>query len=197
MKRALTLYGALLVATAMAGCGGTSAPTSTPTGASSAAPTSQPATAAPATAAPTVSASASPTASGATLVITEYGVAITLPAAVADATYSLDPAAAEGIVDINGNPVTELPAVRIWTASLATDSACSSIEQDGLVAISVFPSDPSGLDLPEGPGDILHVGQYWFGISQEQANVCSDGNAGETPAVTALLQAYTTLHATS
>ncbi len=62
------------------------------------------------------------------------------------------------------------------------------------MAISVFPSDPSGLDIPEGPSDILHVGQYWFGISQEQANICTDGNAQEPTSVASLLQAYDTLH---
>jgi hypothetical protein len=196
MKHALAVCVTLVVATALAGCGGTSASSPTSTAVTPTPAPSASITAAPATATPALSPSASPTPSVAALVIKEYDVAITLPAGLADATYRIDPNMAEGNEDVNGNAITELPGVRVWTASLAADSACSSVEQDGLVAISVFPSDPTGLDIPEGPGDFLHVGQYWFGISQEQAMICSDGNASEGPSVASLLQAYDTLHAT-
>jgi len=194
MKHALTFLGTVVAAATLAGCGSAATPTSTPT-----ATTAAPATAAPVTPSPTplpsLPASVSPTPLVAVLEIKEYDVAITLPTGVADATYRIDASMAEGNEDVNGNPIAELPGVRIWTTSLAADLACTDIEEDGLVAISVFPSDPSGLDIPEGPSDILHVGQYWFGISQEQANICTDGNAQEGPAVAALLQAYHSLHA--
>jgi len=190
MRRALPLLGPLLAGALLVGCGG---------GSSTLSPTPTPATATPTVSAapgtPMPTAASSPTALGATLVITEYGVAITLPAGIADATYRIDASMAEGNEDVNGNPVTELPGVRVWTKSLATDAACSSVEQDGLVAISVFPSDPSALDLPEGPSDFQHVGQDWFGISEEQAYGCSDGNPNEWPAVQALNTAFGTLHA--
>ena len=130
--------------------------------------------------------------------ISEYGVALTLSSEVADATYRIDDTMATGPTpgtDADGNTFTELPGVRIWTASLAADPACSDVTDDGLVAIAVFPSDPSSLDLPEGPTDYRHVGQYWFGISHENGYGCSDGNMQEVPSVNALMQAFDTIHA--
>jgi hypothetical protein len=190
MRRALAIL-VFLLAGAPAGCGGSSS-TPTPT-AASATPS---ATATPATPTPTpsVSFSASPTPSTATLVIQEYGVALTLPKEVADATYRIDSSMAGSTEDANGTTYTELPGVRVWTASLVADPKCSSLKQDGLVAISVFPSDPSALDIPDGPSHLKHIGQYWFGISQEQAYSCSDGNGSEWPSVIALVQAFDSLY---
>ena len=190
MRPLPALLGLLIAGALAAGCGGGSAPPSATPGSATATPASP-----TGTPTPSVTPSASPTASAATLVIQEYGVALTLPAGVADATYRIDSSMAGSTSDADGKAYTELPGVRLWTASLVADPACSGLEQDGLVAIDVFPSDPSGLDIPDGPGQITHIGQYWFGISQEQAYTCSDGNANEWLSVTSLMQAFGTLHA--
>jgi hypothetical protein len=58
----------------------------------------------------------------------------------------------------------------------------------------VFPADPTGLVFPSGPGNFKHVGQYWFGVSQENAYACSNQNPNEWPDVGLLLQAYETIH---
>jgi hypothetical protein len=146
----------------------------------------------------------SQTPEAATLVIHQYGVAITLPPDVADATYAIDSSWAGSWTDATGAPFTEDPAVIIWTTSLAADPACSGgsalsglglVTQYGLVQIQVFPADPSNLTIADGPWDIKHIGQYWFGINEEQAPNCTDLNPNETPEMNSLVQAYDTLHA--
>jgi len=85
--------------------------------------------------------------------------------------------------------------VALWTASLAADPACSAIEQDGLVTIWVFSTNPTTLSLANGPPGYKEMGQDWFGITPEKSPQCTDANPAEQPAVQALVQAFATIQA--
>jgi hypothetical protein len=161
--------------------GSTASPSSTPT------PSPTPT--------PTPTLTPTPTPTPATLLISEYGVAMNLTPDVADATYSISTGGCY-CTDENGTPYSEEPFVAIWTTGLAADPACSDVLQDGLILIEVFPADSTNLVIPDGPHDFKHLGQYWFGVNDAGNYLCSDHNSKEYPEVESLLQAFDTLHAT-
>jgi len=200
-NRTAACLGVLLGSTLLGACGSA---VSTPVSGSATPP---PATAAPSTpaatqpATPTATPSAAPAAtpSGTTLTIGDYSVALTLPPSVSDAIYSIDTSGwgpgPTSPVDANGTPYTILPPVNLWTTNLTTDPACSNVATQGLVTIAVFETDPTNLAIGDGPTDIKHIGQYWFGVYRPQAELCTDGNPDEATSVAGLLQAYDTIHA--
>lgn len=191
-----------LLALLLAACGGGAAPSATgPTPSATGGATPTPSATTPPTATATVTPSQPPQTVAPQLhelVITEYGVAITLPDSEQDATYRIDQSMATGATpdsDAQGTPFRQLAGVRIWTRSLAADAACASVTRDGVVAISVFTSDPSNLVIPSGPSKFKHIGSRWYGISHENGYSCTDGNPKEWPSADALYAAYDSIHA--
>jgi hypothetical protein len=144
----------------------------------------------------TVTPSGTPTPSGTStpsspvLNVTEFQFAMTLPAGISDAVYSVDRTYAGPLTDVNGRTATSLGDIPLTTKAIKSDAACS---QDPSVAtITVFSTDPTSLQFASGPSSYKKVGSYWLGYVQAQAAcdnaVSTDSNLFE--------QAFNTARAT-
>lgn len=160
------------------GCGTASpTPTAAPTPTASAKATSSPASSAP---------------SGSALKVTEFGFSMTLPAGVADATYTVDKSGAGEQTDVVGAKFTY--AGTVYLSTTAMDAACAGVSTySSVAAIGVYSTDPTQLQIASGPDKYTKVGQYWYGFSRSQSYCTPAATDATETDITLFHQAFDTI----